>query len=86
MPGMTDSEIIQSLGGATAVAKLLGLKTPDGARRVHNWIKRGIPAQIKLDNLSIFVAPQHTVATQQPAYLRGTAKAAAPTEQGATHA
>lgn len=70
---MTDSEIIQSLGGATAVAKLLGLKTPDGARRVHNWIKRGIPARIKLDNLSIF-APLQRAKGATPTYLRGTAK------------
>ncbi|MDD2711327.1 MAG: hypothetical protein PHU77_00265 [Simplicispira sp.] len=55
---MTDSEIIKHLGGATAVAKRLGLKTPDGARRVHNWIKRGIPAQIKLDHPRIFNTKQ----------------------------
>lgn len=55
---MTDSEIIQNLGGSTAVAKRLGLKTPSGARRVHNWISRGIPAQMKLDHPRLFSSKQ----------------------------
>lgn len=63
---MTDSEIIKSLGGATAVAKRLGFKTPDGARRVHNWIQRGIPARIKLDYPRIFSA-KATKLTKTPA-------------------
>ena len=36
---MTDSEIIQLLGGVTAVARLLGIKPPS----VHSWIADGIP-------------------------------------------
>lgn len=63
---MTDAEIIQSLGGATAVAKRLGFKTPDGARRVHNWIKRGIPPRVKLDHAAFFkkaVASAKTAST-----------------------
>lgn len=36
---MTDSEIIQLLGGVTAVARLLGIKPPS----VHSWISDGIP-------------------------------------------
>lgn len=51
---MTDAELIEFLGGATAVAKRLGFATPDGARRVHNWIKRGIPPRVKLDHASVF--------------------------------
>lgn len=70
-PGMTDSEIIQNLGGATAVAKRLGLKTPDGARRVHNWITRGIPAQIRLDHPRLFNQKQaKTPVTSAPTAIK----------------
>ncbi|MGH8758083.1 MAG: Cro/CI family transcriptional regulator [Burkholderiales bacterium] len=36
---MTDSEIIELLGGVTAVARMLGIKPPS----VHNWLTDGIP-------------------------------------------
>lgn len=36
---MTDAEIIRSLGGVTAVARLLGIKPPS----VHSWLVDGIP-------------------------------------------
>ena len=36
---MTDIEIIQLLGGITAVARLLGIKPPS----VHAWLEAGIP-------------------------------------------
>ncbi|WP_170067356.1 hypothetical protein [Malikia spinosa] len=52
---MKDAETIKSLGGPTAVARLLGLEMPDGSRRVHNWIKRGIPAAIKVKHPEIFL-------------------------------
>lgn len=53
---MTDSEIIDSLGGDTAVAKLLGFDLQKGgAQRVHNWRERGIPAQVKVDFKHIFL-------------------------------
>ena len=51
---MTDAEIIQALGGPTVLARRLGLSTPDGSRRVHNWIKRGIPAKVRLENPRVF--------------------------------
>lgn len=51
---MTDAEIIEQLGGSTALAKKLGLKTPDGARRVHNWKTRGIPAEVRLNFPRVF--------------------------------
>ena len=46
---MTDTELIDRLGGDTAVAKRLGWPSLNGARRVHNWRRRGIPAAIKLE-------------------------------------
>jgi len=36
---MTDSEIIQLLGGPTAIARLLDIKPPS----VHEWLSTGIP-------------------------------------------
>ena len=60
MPVMNDAEIIESLGGAAALAKRLGYKNPDGARRVHNWKSRGIPAQVKLDHPQIFLRKPKT--------------------------
>jgi hypothetical protein len=36
---MTDTEIIQLLGGVTSVANMLGIKPPS----VHGWIECGIP-------------------------------------------
>ena len=50
MHAMTDAKIIETLGGPAAVARLLGMPPPDGTRRVHNWIRRGIPSKVKLDH------------------------------------
>lgn len=36
---MTDAEIIQLLGGVTAVARMLDIKPPS----VHGWLESGIP-------------------------------------------
>lgn len=36
---MTDTEIIQLLGGVTAVARMLNIKPPS----VHAWLEDGIP-------------------------------------------
>lgn len=52
---MTDRELIESLGGPAKVARLLGLPTKGGVQRVHNWLTRGIPAQVKLDNPELFL-------------------------------
>lgn len=70
--GMTDAEIIESLGGATAVAKRLGLQTPDGARRVHNWIKRGIPPRVRLEHAALFRKAAASIKATTP--VRGEAK------------
>jgi hypothetical protein len=53
---MTDKEIIASLGGASAVAKLLKYDiTKGGAQKVHNWIKRGIPSKVKVEFPELFL-------------------------------
>lgn len=60
---MNDKDLIRSLGGSTRVAELLGLdKTAGGVQRVHNWKKRGIPAQVKLNHPQIFLAAHRTEA------------------------
>lgn len=51
-----DQELIESLGGPSAVAKRLKFTMPGGAQRVQNWLSRGIPAQVKLDHPEIFLA------------------------------
>ncbi|WP_231957522.1 hypothetical protein [Paraburkholderia tropica] len=40
--------MIEQLGGAAEVARLLGYSEKGGAQRVHNWKTRGIPAEVKL--------------------------------------
>ena len=53
---MDDKQMILNLGGTSAVAKLLGISQ----QRVNNWMTRGIPAKVKLENQDLFVvtAPQ----------------------------
>lgn len=50
-----DRALIDSLGGVTKVAKLLGYASPGGVQRVHNWKMRGIPAAVKLERPDIFM-------------------------------
>ena len=51
---MQDSkQIIESFGGPSNLARILGFKK-FGSQRVHNWIKRGIPAKIFLDYPDLF--------------------------------
>lgn len=52
---MSDSELIEQLGGPAKVAAILGLKKHGGVQRVQNWVTRGIPARVKLDHPEIFL-------------------------------
>lgn len=52
---MNDKQLIENLGGARAVAKMLGFDDRNGTQRVFNWMTRGIPAKIKLDHADIFL-------------------------------
>lgn len=45
----TDAQLIDRLGGPTAVAKRLGM-WPNGVARVSNWKRRGIPARVLLEH------------------------------------
>lgn len=52
---MSDKDLIERLGGPSAVAKLLGYESNGGPQRVHNWTKRGIPAAVKLAHPQLFM-------------------------------
>jgi LEA14-like dessication related protein len=52
----SDKDLIESQGGATKVAMRLGCSV----QRVQNWKKRGIPAQVRLDNPDVFPLPVRT--------------------------
>lgn len=49
---MSDKELILRLGGVTKVAYMLGVSTSV----VGNWMKRGIPARVKLNHPELFAA------------------------------
>lgn len=50
-----DKEAINSHGGPAKLAELLGYPKHGGVQRVQNWLVRGVPAQVKLDNPSLFL-------------------------------
>lgn len=48
------ARLIDSVGGSRAFAERLGLPSNDGyLQRLHNWKKRGIPAQVLLDHYDL---------------------------------
>lgn len=51
----TDKNTLLNLGGSTKVAELLGFKDK---QRVQNWMKRGIPAKVKLEYPHLFLNPK----------------------------
>lgn len=57
---MTDAKLILSLGGPAKVAQLLGYEKDGGVQRVHNWLHRGIPSDVKLEFPHVFL--RHLVA------------------------
>ncbi|WP_236027400.1 hypothetical protein [Burkholderia aenigmatica] len=50
-----DRQIIASHGGPAKFARLLGFDDPGGTQRVSNWLRRGIPAPIKLAHIELFI-------------------------------
>ena len=57
---MSDSALIDKLGGPARVADLIGLTSKGRAQRVHNWRTRGIPAAVRLQHLDVFGLPNAT--------------------------
>ena len=58
----SDAELIDSLGGPTIVAEMLGFDPEKGVKRVSNWKVRGIPADVRLANLNLFGLPAQQAA------------------------
>jgi hypothetical protein len=52
---MNDKELIQQLGGPSAVSKMLGY-SKGGCQRVYNWLDRGIPAAVKIQFPHLFLS------------------------------
>jgi len=50
-----DKKLIEQLGGPAKVAELLAYPKHGGVQRVQNWISRGIPARVKLENPELFL-------------------------------
>jgi len=77
--------LIQSLGGPTRVAELLGYdKQRGGVQRVANWQARGIPAEVRLERPDIF-PPENTLRSRS--HLHGAERlsdcsAGVPAERG----
>jgi hypothetical protein len=60
----SDKDLIDTLGGPAKLARRLGYSV----QRVENWKKRGIPAQVRLDNPDVFPLPprSHEAAQTEP--------------------
>lgn len=59
-----DAEIISHFGGPSSLAKRIGLTDRYATQRVSNWIKRGIPAAIRLKHRAIFDKAERAIAKQ----------------------
>jgi hypothetical protein len=57
-----DRQIIASHGGPAKFARLLGIDDAGATQRVSNWLRRGIPASVKLAHLDLFVDYQSSPA------------------------
>lgn len=67
MAGMNTAatELINRLGGSTAVANRLGWRSLNGSRRVNNWKRRGIPPSVQLQNEWLRLAPSSIQAQEE---------------------
>lgn len=51
-----DAKLIRDLGGPSVVAEKLSYdKRAGGVQRVSNWMRRGIPAEVKLQRPDLFL-------------------------------
>lgn len=61
-----DERAIATMGGAAKVSRFLGYG-PMGTQRVHNWMRRGIPAAVRVEHPHLFMptlAASHAHAAQ----------------------
>jgi hypothetical protein len=68
---MTDSDLIEKLGGPAKVCDLLKIPKHGGIQRVQNWKVRGIPARVKLQRPDLFLAFAQPTATPEPTHAAG---------------
>jgi hypothetical protein len=54
---VSDSDLIERLGGSSALAKRLGYPLAGGVQRVQNWKRRGIPPRVKIEWPELFLSP-----------------------------
>lgn len=52
-----DADLIDTLGGPAAVARLLGFDKPGSVQRIQNWKYRGIPEVIRLRRQDVLGEP-----------------------------
>ena len=62
-----DAKLINDLGGPAKVAELLGYAERGRTQRVFNWLKRGIPAKVKLERPDLFPTQGFGSASPPPA-------------------
>lgn len=79
---MSDSELIDLLGGPAALAAKLGFGAR-GVQRVSNWKRRGIPARVQLDHAAVFRGAHSGVAAS-PASV-GSSVERRPADGAAVH-
>lgn len=65
---MTDSDLIERLGGPTRLAERLGYGKAGGVQRVQNWKARGIPARVKLERPDLFLIQTELPLTADPGH------------------
>jgi hypothetical protein len=65
---MSDSELIELLGGSTRLAERLGYIKAGGVQRVQNWKARGIPARVKLERPDLFLSVNEPQREAEPAH------------------
>jgi hypothetical protein len=77
MRSVTDSELIDLMGGPAKLAAVLGFDTKaGGVQRVYNWRARGIPAAVKLRHRETFLAAQTAVGSGISAHGQASAEVA----------
>lgn len=50
-----DALLIEQLGGCGMAARILGIEGKHPQQRVANWMRRGIPASVKLQHYKLLV-------------------------------
>jgi hypothetical protein len=71
-----EKQLIADLGGAQAVARLLGLNDHTGRQTVHNWLSRGIPEILMLKQGKMLLKLQRRALRKQALAQQNIVRAA----------